>query len=43
MLVAGFSLASMLAATAQTPPAEDADAEATATEAAAPDADDADI
>ena len=43
MLVAGFSLASMLAATAQTPPADDADAEATATEAAAPDADDADI
>jgi hypothetical protein len=43
MLVAGFSLASILAATAQTPPAEDADAEATATEAAAPDADDADI
>ena len=43
MLVAGFSLASMLAATAQTPPAEDADAEAPAAEAAAPDADDADI
>jgi hypothetical protein len=43
MLVAGFSLASILAATAQTPPAEDADAEATATEAAAPDADGADI
>jgi len=43
MLVAGFSLASMLAATAQTPPAEDADAEAPAAEAAAPDANDADI
>jgi hypothetical protein len=43
MLVAGFSLASMLAATAQTPPAEDDDAEAPAAEAAAPDADDADI
>jgi hypothetical protein len=43
MLVAGFSLASILAATAQTPPAEDADAEAPAAEAAAPDADDADI
>jgi hypothetical protein len=43
MLVAGFSLASMLAATAQTPPAEDDDAEAPAAEAAAPDANDADI
>ena len=45
MLVAGFSLASILAATAQTPPAdEDPDMAAAAEEAAAaPDVNDADI
>ena len=43
VLVAGFSLAAMLAATAQTPPAEDDDAEAPAAEAATPDVNDADI
>ena len=42
MLVAGFSLAAMLAATAQTPAAEE-DPDAPAAEAAAPDVNDADI
>jgi hypothetical protein len=42
LLVAGFSVAAVLAAAAQTPPAED-DAEAPAAEAAAPDVNDVDI
>ena len=42
LLVAGFSLATMLAAAAQTPPAED-DTEEPAAEAAAPDVNDVDI
>ncbi|MEH2567024.1 hypothetical protein [Bradyrhizobium sp. AZCC 2289] len=42
LLVAGFSLATLLAAAAQTPPAED-DAEEPAAEATAPDVNDADV
>ena len=43
MQVAGFSLVAMLAAAAQTPPAEDDDAEAPAAEAATPDVNDANV